>query len=88
MKTIWKLQLNPEKEVYEIPQGAEILSVQTQLGNPCIWFMCNPNARPETRRFVIIGTGHEIVVENLKFIGTFQLHEGKLVFHLFEVIKK
>jgi len=69
----------------EIPQGAEILSVQTQNDQPCIWALVDKRAPMERRKFRIAGTGHSIDNPNaLTFIGTFQMHGGSLVFHLFE----
>jgi len=69
----------------EIPKGAEILTVQTQNDQPCIWALVDERAPTERRMFRLAGTGHPIDNPNsLKYIGTFQLHEGSLVFHLFE----
>ncbi len=83
-----------------MPAGAKILTVQTQQhGNDsmnkdgeqgCIWALVAPDAIPGPREFRLVGTGHPIdpeEAEYLDYIGTFQMLEGKLVFHLFEIIK-
>lgn len=70
----------------EMPQGALILAVQAQAGQPCVWARVFPDGPKVTRRFRLAGTGHPLE-GNLWYIGTFQLLEGKLVFHLFEEIK-
>ncbi|OYT14609.1 MAG: hypothetical protein B7C24_17440 [Bacteroidetes bacterium 4572_77] len=70
-----------------LPQGAEILKVDTQAGIPCMWALANPEKPSEVRRFRFAGTGHPIEEENLKFIDTFQMDSGSLVFHFFEIIK-
>lgn len=87
-KVIWKFQLEvQDKQFISLPEGAEILSVQTQDYIPCIWVLVNPNNPTEERCFEIFGTGHNIYCDmgiDRKFIGTFQMQSGKLVFHLFE----
>jgi hypothetical protein len=87
-KKIWKFPVSPNVPVIEMPEGAEILTVQTQHGEPCIWALVNPAAKKEKRYFWVFGTGHNVPVEaERKYIGTFQLEGGALVFHLFERIK-
>ena len=87
-KSIWKFQLNPNDKVFvEMPKNAEILSVQTQKETPCIWALVDPNADKEERCFEVFETGHPVHYDmgvDRKFIGTFQLYDGDLVFHLFE----
>lgn len=70
-----------------IPTGAQILVVQPQGDSVCLWALCNTNAEKEKRRICILGTGHEAPDYGaLKFISTFQLHGGALVFHAFEIV--
>ena len=86
-KTIWKFPLKTtDEQVVEMPSGAEILSVQTQYGEPCVWAMVDPTHKRVAKVFHIFGTGHRIPEANRKFIGTYQLEGGALVFHLFEVL--
>lgn len=87
-ETIWKydLKVNDITHLYS-PKDSEILCVQIQNGEPCIWVKVNPEATKELRSFIIIGTGHEIDVIPKKYIGTFQLYDGSFVGHLFELIK-
>lgn len=68
-----------------MPKGAKILSLQMNNKMPCIWAIVNPNAEKEVRKFNIYGTGHNITEDDLKYIGTFQMHNDMLVFHLFEI---
>lgn len=82
--TIWKFPLTvTDEQVIDIPAGAKLLSVQTQLGIPCLWALVEPTNRKEKRRFFMNGTGHE-VDHACPFIGTFQINGGILVFHLFD----
>ena len=87
-KTIWKFQLEvTDKQFIRMPKEAELLSVQTQNETPCLWALVNPNSPTEERCFEVFGTGHPVHCDmgiDRKFIGTFQLQGGVLVFHLFE----
>jgi len=85
MKTIWKATLLPaDSQKIEMPKNAKVLTVQPQKDNACMWFLCDPNAPTETREFAVYGTNHIIDERFKKYVGTFQLYEGGLVFHVFE----
>jgi hypothetical protein len=86
MRTIWKYQLEVAGlSILQIPKGGKILCVQTQNEQPCVWVDVDSEAPTETRWFKIFGTGHKMEINEGKYIGTFQLSNGSLVFHLFEV---
>lgn len=87
-KTIWKFAMNVDDNCHiTMPKDAEILSIQTQNGIPCLWALVNPEAEKEVRNFEMFGTGHNIACNiERKFIGTFQIDRLGLVFHLFERI--
>lgn len=87
MKTIWKYKLEgTDIQTIEIPQNAQILTVQEQKGEICMWCLVNTYNGMISKTIRIIGTGHEIE-ENFKgvYIDTFQLANGSLVFHVFEI---
>jgi len=88
MKKIYKYPVEvADVQTILLPIGAQILSVQEQKGKPYIWAIVNPETDSEPRRFRLYGTGHNIETDNvLKYIGTFQLLCGRLVFHLFEEV--
>jgi hypothetical protein len=87
-RTIWKYPLKiTDEQTIDIPEYGEILSVQVQNSDPCIWVLVNPTEETEPRVFEIFGTGHPLEVDlavSREFIGTFQQHGG--VWHLFEKI--
>lgn len=88
MKTIWKYELEPLSCEIEMPKGAEILSVQAQHCKACLWAKVDPAQPMEKRTFEVYGTGHSIdASREHRFISTFQMSEGYLVFHAFEVLK-
>lgn len=74
----------------KLPKGAKVLTVQTQRGEPKIWALVNPENPTETRRFHLAETGHPITEfeEELSYIGTFQLHGGDFIGHIFEIREK
>ena len=87
-RAVWKFPAPVDDQVkIDLPLGAEILSVQVQRGEPCIWALCDTEAKKELRSFVWVGTGHAYpsrFYQGLAFVGTIQLEGGSLVFHLFE----
>lgn len=88
MFSIWKYPLSP-REIQDIsmPEGAEILTVQNQNENICIWAKVDPNAPKVLRTFAVYGTGWDIVTNaSMEYIGTVQLSRGEFVYHVFEWI--
>ncbi len=87
---IWKFTLEPGTgQKIEMPDGAEILTVQTQNEQAHLWAQVDPRAAKCLRTFEVFGTGHSIHYDmgvERKYIGTFQLGGGALVFHVFERI--
>lgn len=88
---IWKYNFEIKDVVtIEMPKGAEIVAVDTQFGKPTLWALVNPDAEAENRVLRIFGTGHPIKGNNwtlgasVKYLGTFQVQDGQLVFHVFE----
>lgn len=91
MKTIWKFPIAEmqDKFVLKMPIGAEVLTVQVQRNAPCLWAKVESNNPLKDRAFFMYGTGHDIKKLNLMpsfYIGSFQLFDGDLVFHLFEQV--
>ena len=89
MEAIWKFPFEvSDKVCIKMLVNAKILSVQVQYGTPCIWAICSDielsSTIQEKRLFSIYGTGHQHSKIKGTFIGTFQMMEGSLVFHLFE----
>lgn len=89
-KKVFKYPLRiDDKIILSLPKGAEILTVQTQFEHPCLWALVDPYATVETRVFRLAGTGHPIAFDIgsvYKYINSFQLQGGNLIFHLFEIM--
>jgi hypothetical protein len=88
MKTIYKYELKMKDfQHLLLPAEAEILTVQAQGNTPCIWAKVNTESPLEERCFEMFGTGINIpsgMGVSRKYINSFQLFGGSLVFHLFE----
>lgn len=89
MLTIYKYSIPDEDHfTLELPKDAKILTVQAQRGAPQLWATVDSETKKETRYFRLAGTGHSLGEDYLRiinYIGTFQIENGALVFHLFEI---
>lgn len=81
---VWKYELKSVLSDLHMPVGAEILTVQLQHDQICLWAKVNVNAPKVKRTFQMIGTDHVIADDRVTYIGTVQLVDGNLVFHIFE----
>lgn len=84
---IWKWSLTvTDIQSVSMPAGAKLLTVQVQGMNPQIWALCDEaETTIEPRRIAIYGTGNPMPADPGKYIATFQLNDGELVFHAFEL---
>ena len=81
----WTLQVT-DLQAVQMPRGATVLSVQLQHGMPQVWALVDETAPQEPFTFAAYGTGNPMpeVVDFGRFVGTYQLDDGALVFHVFE----
>ena len=91
MKTkIFKYELTPSiffDPVLAVPKDGIIRHVAVQFADKlCLWIEVDPDAKLETRRFAVFGTGHEIDYTDgqLDYIGTVQMEGGALILHVYE----
>lgn len=84
MKVIHKflLEIIDEQKIM-MPKGAEILDVQVQRGEACVWALVNTNEEPIPHHFTVVGTGQALgaYLSLGKYIATFQA--GSFVGHVF-----
>ena len=84
--TVWKFQLAvADEQIVAMPEDARVLTVQAQAGVPCLWAVVDPARPPAPRRFVTHGTGHRMLTDGDLYVGSYQLHGGAFVGHVFEV---
>ena len=84
MITIYKYKITPNCEI-ELPHLAKLLTVQSQGNNPFIWVLLDTEDKVlDKYKFWTIGTGWdaESILEK-EYLGTFQLSNPVLVFHVF-----
>lgn len=86
-RQIWKFGFAVQDDIeIEMPDGAVILYIDVQGEMPCIWAEVDPIQPKVTRTFHLYGTGHSMHDTPQWYIGSFMMHGGVLVFHLFEEI--
>jgi hypothetical protein len=65
---IWKYPITASVVTLSLPEGARVLHVHEQNGDPCLWAAVDPNAPRTERRFHAIPTGspiaHTVAVED------------------------
>lgn len=89
MRYVWKYRI-PIMDTFEltVPEFANPLDVQVIGDVPYMWMLVDDEEGAQTRRYQLRGTGqpvdHDDTKPELNYVGTFQLGEGALVFHLFE----
>jgi hypothetical protein len=82
-RTIWKYPFALGDVVgLDMPAGAEVVHVECQGGQPCLWALVDPEAPAEARTFRMFGTGHPIPEDVGPHLGTFQM--PPYVWHLFD----
>jgi hypothetical protein len=84
--TIWKFPLEvTDSQMVSMPPETVILHVGVQRGTPCLWgLVTRPEDDKIQREILTIGTGHPIASGKKRYLGTYQLMDGSLVFHIFE----
>lgn len=84
METIWKYELEVVgSQEIKLPTGFEVLSVQVQNGIPCLWVRVDALRPTHKTEIIIHGTGHPVPDTTGKYLGTFQMNGGALVWHVF-----
>lgn len=84
MNTIHKYPLTQTGEqIINSYQDAEFLAVQVQHDEACLWLMVDPGKPSCIYTIRIYGTGHTVHEKFLKYLGTFQMMEGRFVGHVF-----
>ena len=87
-EAIWKYLIPIEERfiILNLPIGAVPLRFEVQNKCPTLWVRVNPYAILSPRRFLCVGTGHEINGgPEYRYIGTCLMDDGALVWHLFEI---
>lgn len=84
-RTVWKYEIEVKgtPSAVDMPRGAVIVHVGHQgPAQVTFWAEVDVDARIETRRFEVVGTGHR-VRDGLRYVGT-TMPIPELVWHLYE----
>ena len=87
-RVIWKYELPKIGEFsLDLPANPFYLDVQAQRGTPVLWVLVNPNSPKQAYHFVLIPTGQEFCSfkGGMRHLGTVQMYNEELVWHLFEL---
>lgn len=93
MKTVYKYESYAIGDIitFTLPEGAEILHVNSQGDNAAIqlWALVNPTRPPsQERKIRMAGTGHPLEdADRLRYINTFTMYNKELWFHAFEIMR-
>lgn len=93
MLTVFKYELNNIVEIedpvtIELPEDAKILKVDMLFENICLWALVNTENKRVKRFLRIFDTDQPIdPSDNMKYINTFQILGGHLVYHVFEILQ-
>lgn len=84
MKTVYKYPIDlTDVQSIAMPQGAASIMVHVQDGHPYIWAVVDTDALMVLYRFYVVGTGNPMPDDAGRHHGSFMLHNGALVFHVF-----
>ena len=87
MRTIWKFPIYMEEtQTIQVPINPRFLTVQTQGGSaPALWAMVYDDAPKVQYTLKVVGTGWNAdhILTHDEYVGTYELMEGTLVFHVF-----
>lgn len=84
MKTIYKYKLDiRDRQLIEMPDGAEFLRVEMQGNDLCLWALVDPKEDLYHHEIGICGTGHPCPYEVSNYIGT--VFDNEFVWHVFDM---
>ena len=87
-KTIWKFPFEIRDTITcQMPIGARVLCVDVQRGIPCLWVLVSPGEIDMIYSFELRGTGQPFKGNEGRYVSSFMMRDGVLVFHLFEQIE-
>lgn len=84
--TIYKYQVSAvSHQVIAMPIGARLLSVHARRESVFLWALVDPSLAHELVGVRLVGTGKafDAIDDYPHFIGTVQIEEGPIVFHVF-----
>lgn len=95
MEKIYKYAISIDDiQTIQLPKDSVILTVQNQFERPFVWVLHDLEKEREEFILEIFGTGHPIEPINLdkyngrRYIGTFQMGGGSLIWHVFQLRTK
>jgi hypothetical protein len=74
-------------QTVDMPRGAELLCVQQQNSQSCLWALADGKRKTTKRMFILVETGQLLPYRDsdVDYIGTLLQDGGNYVLHAFEV---
>jgi len=74
-----------DSQFIDAPYVGQVLTVGVQRGIPCLWAVVWPDEPGYGIDVRTFGTGHpiDISLQDYSYVGTYQLNDGALIFHVF-----
>lgn len=90
MKTIWKYEITANETIQiKVPKESKFLTVLSQFDSVFMWCLVDTDNELETLSLKVCATGQELSKDfDGTYLGTFFVHGGHLVFHLFDVTQR
>jgi hypothetical protein len=88
VRTIYKYAIPEAAKPFalDLPTGAELVRVDMQFDQACLWALVDTDAPPERRTFLRTVTGAPLPAGELRVIGTAMRDGGQRVSHLIELL--
>ena len=87
MWTVYKYKLEAtDLQIVQLPAGAQLLTVQKNGGEMCLWALVDTDQPLLGRKIRIVGTGNKIAEAPGVYLATVQMENewGTLVWHVFD----
>jgi len=86
-KTIWKYEFTDNSsQAFEMPDDHKVLALNFQHGILCMWALVDTDSPKSYHSFEVYGTGWQLPENPGEYIGTFQLSNGRFIFHVFKQV--
>jgi hypothetical protein len=84
-KQIWKFPISDDRQTISVPeiQKSDVLTCQLQHGVLCLWIIVDTARKRKKYKVFTYGTGHPMGDESAFYVGTYQISDGDLIFHVF-----
>jgi hypothetical protein len=88
VNVIYKYAIGPGVTIVEMPSSAQPLCAQMQGITPMLWALVDGDEQTVDWHVRCYGTGHPLEDYPGQYVGTFQMGDGALVWHVFAKVAR